>query len=635
MDGNGRWAEARGEPRTTGHRAGIEPVRVTIRECAKRGIAALTLFAFSSENWRRPEAEVAALMALFFDALDREVDELHANGVRVRVIGDRRTLSVRLQQRIAEAEARTAANAGLMLQVAVSYGGHWDILEAARKLARKVASGALRPEAIDEAAFAAELQLGGLPDPDLFIRTGGEQRISNFLLWNLAYAELYFTPTLWPDFGVADFDALALADFASARAALRHWCGAAGRAGPAPMSGPLAGCAIALLTALVLATVLVAVLFGLPAWATLTLILLAVLAGAWEWSALLGPPGRGLRVAYVPPGRRCCCSGSPGIVTREAAVLRGVLASPRLLVAGRRSPGWRWRRGGCAAGRPRGRAAGAGAGRRGAGAAAPSTRRIGAALAALRRAADRGGRPRRVLRGPRLRPRAARAARLARQDLGGRASAGCCWPWRWWPSPGRRRCGSASRAPAHAAGALARCGVFGRRRPHREHVQAPCGHQGQRQPVPRPRRDARPHRQHLRRRAGPGARPAADRGDPVIGVAILGSTGTIGVNTLDVLAQHPDRFRVVALGARRNVSPRCGEQCRQFRPDYAALADADAARELERDAARAAGATRVLAGEGRPRGDRLACPRRRYVMAGIVGAAGLPRRSPRRAPASA
>ena len=214
MDGNGRWAEARGEPRTVGHKAGLEPVRMCIREFAWRDVKALTLFAFSSENWRRPEAEVAALMALFFDALDREVDELHSNGVRLRVIGDRRTLSVRLQQRIAEAEARTAANTGLMLQVAVSYGGHWDILEAARKLSRKVASGAMRPEEIDADTFSSELQLGGLPDPDLFIRTGGERRISNFLLWNLAYAELHFSDVLWPDFGIAELNA-ALADFDS------------------------------------------------------------------------------------------------------------------------------------------------------------------------------------------------------------------------------------------------------------------------------------------------------------------------------------------------------------------------------------------------------------------------------------
>jgi undecaprenyl diphosphate synthase len=212
MDGNGRWAEARGEPRTFGHRAGIEPVRVTIRECSRLGVGALTLFAFSSENWRRPETEVSTLMAIFMDALDREVEELHANQVRLRVIGNRQRLSVRLQQRIAEAEALTADNTGLKLQVAVSYGGRWDVLEAARRLAEQAASGALRPSEIDEERFARELQLADLPDPDLFIRTGGDHRISNFLLWNIAYAEFFFTDTLWPDFGVAQL-AEAIEDF--------------------------------------------------------------------------------------------------------------------------------------------------------------------------------------------------------------------------------------------------------------------------------------------------------------------------------------------------------------------------------------------------------------------------------------
>ncbi len=212
MDGNGRWAEARGEPRTAGHRAGIEPVRATIRECARLGVGALTLFAFSSENWRRPETEVSTLMAIFMDALDREVEELHANQVQLRVIGNRQRLSVRLQQRIAEAEALTADNTGLKLQVAVSYGGRWDVLEAARRLAEQAASGALRPSEIDEERFARELQLADLPDPDLFIRTGGDHRISNFLLWNIAYAELFFTDTLWPDFGVAEL-AEAIEDF--------------------------------------------------------------------------------------------------------------------------------------------------------------------------------------------------------------------------------------------------------------------------------------------------------------------------------------------------------------------------------------------------------------------------------------
>ena len=214
MDGNGRWAEARGEPRTAGHRAGIEPVRRTIRECARLGVRALTLFAFSSENWRRPETEVATLMSLFMDALDREVEELHSNGVRLRIIGNRQSLAVRLQQRIAEAEALTAANTRLDLQVAVSYGGRWDLVEAARRLAARAASGALRPADIDEAALAAELQLSELPDPDLFIRTGGDHRVSNFLLWNIAYAELFFTDTLWPDFDERVL-AEAIADFAS------------------------------------------------------------------------------------------------------------------------------------------------------------------------------------------------------------------------------------------------------------------------------------------------------------------------------------------------------------------------------------------------------------------------------------
>jgi undecaprenyl diphosphate synthase len=213
MDGNGRWAEARGEARTAGHKAGIEPVRMCIRECARLGVGALTLFAFSSENWRRPAQEVATLMGLFVEALDREVDELHANGVRLRMIGARHQLAVRLQQRVAAAEALTAQNTGLKLQVAVSYGGRWDLVEAARELARRCASGDLRPEDIDEDALSARLQLADVPDPDLFIRTGGEHRISNFLLWNLAYTELWFCDTLWPEFGSADLDA-ALADFA-------------------------------------------------------------------------------------------------------------------------------------------------------------------------------------------------------------------------------------------------------------------------------------------------------------------------------------------------------------------------------------------------------------------------------------
>jgi undecaprenyl diphosphate synthase len=214
LDGNGRWAAARGLNRTAGHKAGLTPVRVVIEECSRLGIEALTLFAFSSENWRRPAQEVGGLMSLFVEALDREIGELHRQAVRVRVIGERRSLSVRLQARIAGAEQRTAENQGLKLQVALSYGGRWDIIQAAQKLASECSSGALRPGEIQDAQFAARLALAGLPEVDLLIRTGGEQRISNFLLWDLAYAELYFSARLWPDFTLADL-ADALTFFAS------------------------------------------------------------------------------------------------------------------------------------------------------------------------------------------------------------------------------------------------------------------------------------------------------------------------------------------------------------------------------------------------------------------------------------
>lgn len=203
MDGNGRWAQSRGLPRTAGHRAGLTPVRMCIEECARRGIEALTLFAFSSENWGRPAEEVGSLMALFIEALEREIAELHEKGVRVRFIGERRTLAVRLQSRIAASEELTRGNSGLKLQVAVSYGGRWDIIQATQRLAKECSSGALRPEDIEEERFASKLALAGLPDAELLIRTGGEYRISNFLLWELAYAELFFTPTLWPDFTLA------------------------------------------------------------------------------------------------------------------------------------------------------------------------------------------------------------------------------------------------------------------------------------------------------------------------------------------------------------------------------------------------------------------------------------------------
>jgi len=206
MDGNGRWAQARGLPRAAGHKAGIRPVRVTVEACGELGIEALTLFAFSSENWRRPAEEIGMLMELFLESLEREVAEIHDKGVRLRFIGDRRTLSVRLQAKLNQVEDLTRGNTGLTLVIAVGYGGRWDLVQAARTLARRCQSGALAAEAIDEDALQAELGLANLPDPDLFVRTGGERRISNFLLWNLAYTELYFCDVWWPDFARGDLD---------------------------------------------------------------------------------------------------------------------------------------------------------------------------------------------------------------------------------------------------------------------------------------------------------------------------------------------------------------------------------------------------------------------------------------------
>jgi undecaprenyl diphosphate synthase len=214
MDGNGRWAEARGQPRHAGHKEGVRPVRMCIEECARRKIGALTLFAFSSENWQRPVVEVGTLMQLFLDSLDKEVEDLHRNGVRMRFIGDRQALSVRLQSRMAASEALTAGNTVLNMQVAVNYGGRWDILQAVRRLAAQVASGSLHPEDLDEQRFSSQLALADVGDPDLFIRTGGDHRISNFLLWNLAYTELHVCDTLWPDFDVPQLEA-ALAAFMS------------------------------------------------------------------------------------------------------------------------------------------------------------------------------------------------------------------------------------------------------------------------------------------------------------------------------------------------------------------------------------------------------------------------------------
>ena len=206
MDGNGRWAVRRALPRHLGHRAGVKAVRAAVEGCARRGVEALTLFAFSSENWGRPAEEVSRLMELFVEAMDREVDELLKNGIRLRFIGDLSKLRPNLRDGVARGEARTAGNTRMTLYVAVSYGGRWDIVGATRRLAAAAAAGAIEPAAIDEQAFARELALGDAPDPDLFIRTGGEQRISNFLLWNLAYSELYFCDCLWPDFDEAELD---------------------------------------------------------------------------------------------------------------------------------------------------------------------------------------------------------------------------------------------------------------------------------------------------------------------------------------------------------------------------------------------------------------------------------------------
>jgi len=214
MDGNGRWASARGMPRHAGHRAGVKSVREAVETAARRGVSFLSVFAFSSENWRRPPDEVSKLMALFLEALQREVDDLHRNNVRLRFIGARQQLQPELVKRIEAAEARTRGNDGLTLIVAAAYGGRWDLVRAAKALARNVKEGVLSCDDIDEGSLAGELELAGIPDPDLLIRTGGEQRISNFLLWNLAYAELWFTDCLWPDFREQQFDE-ALEYFAS------------------------------------------------------------------------------------------------------------------------------------------------------------------------------------------------------------------------------------------------------------------------------------------------------------------------------------------------------------------------------------------------------------------------------------
>ena len=206
MDGNGRWAKKRFLPRTAGHKAGVKATRRLVGLCVQKGIGSLTLFAFSSENWNRPDQEVNSLMSLFLSTLNAEMDELHQQGVRIRFIGDRARFSESLQNTIAVAEDKTAANTRLNLNIAANYGGRWDIVNAARKISQKVVNGDIREEQITELTMTQELSLGDLPEPDLFIRTGGEQRISNFLLWQIAYTELYFTDSLWPEFDDVAFD---------------------------------------------------------------------------------------------------------------------------------------------------------------------------------------------------------------------------------------------------------------------------------------------------------------------------------------------------------------------------------------------------------------------------------------------
>ena len=202
MDGNGRWARGRLMPRVAGHRKGVEALRGVIRSCAERGVSHLTVFAFSSENWRRPQEEVTLLMELFMRALENEVVRLHENDIRFRVIGELSGFSERIQTLIRDAEALTRNNSRLTFTVAANYGGRWDLVQAVKKL---MATGVTADE-VNEAALAQQLSLADVPEPDLFIRTGGEQRISNFLLWQLAYTELYFTDTLWPDFDAAALD---------------------------------------------------------------------------------------------------------------------------------------------------------------------------------------------------------------------------------------------------------------------------------------------------------------------------------------------------------------------------------------------------------------------------------------------
>ena len=206
MDGNGRWAEKRGLPRFEGHRIGAETVARIVKSCVEKNILVLSLFAFSSENWLRPQQEVDFLMQLVISSLAKEIKELHKHKVVVRFTGDRKQLSQQLCRSIAEAEKLTKNNQGLILNILLNYGGKWDIVQAAKNMAQKIISGSMNIDEITEDTFATFLSTYGLPDPDLFIRTSGEQRISNFFLWQLAYTELYFSKTHWPDFSNDEFE---------------------------------------------------------------------------------------------------------------------------------------------------------------------------------------------------------------------------------------------------------------------------------------------------------------------------------------------------------------------------------------------------------------------------------------------
>jgi undecaprenyl diphosphate synthase len=214
MDGNGRWAKQRHLPRVAGHKAGVKIVREIVKSCVDKEIKVLSLFAFSSENWRRPQQEVNYLMEIFLAALEREAKKLHKQNIQLRIIGDRSPFNAKLQQQMQQAEELTAGNTGMILVIAANYGGQWDIVEAMQKIAIEIEQGRLTSSAISPSLIQATLATQDLPPPDLFIRTSGEQRISNFMIWQLAYTELYFTDVLWPDFNGEELDK-ALAFYAS------------------------------------------------------------------------------------------------------------------------------------------------------------------------------------------------------------------------------------------------------------------------------------------------------------------------------------------------------------------------------------------------------------------------------------